>query len=207
MNLPVQHLSDEAIAACADGVLPSGAAVRAERHIAVCANCREAVHGQREAMRVLRTSVAPAMPTDLLDRLRSLPMTTPLRVAPVVLGDGGAPMFPAFGTSLLATAEPAPRASRGRFGSRSMMLAGATTALAVGFVGAGAGVPAHSSPAPPAQREVVPPSQAAVLFPTSSAAGSVTSDGVQMIVRQPSRAYHVGLRAPADAPDLLPGVR
>ncbi|MCW2604524.1 MAG: hypothetical protein JWN61_2659 [Pseudonocardiales bacterium] len=205
MNLPVQHLSDEAIAACADGVLPPGAQVRAERHIAMCINCSDAVHGQREAMRALRTSVAPALPMDLLDRLRSLPMTTPLRLTPVVLGDGGAPMFAAYGTSVLAAADPGPRTSRGRFGSRSMMLVGATTALAVGFVGAGTGaVPAHSSPAPPAQRTAVTPTQSSVLDSRSIVSGSTTTDGVHVIVRETA---HASLRAPADSVDRLPGAR
>lgn len=207
MNLPVQHLSDEAIAACADGVLPAGAQGRAERHIAVCPSCRDAVHGQREAMRALRTSVAPVLPSDLLDRLRSLPMTTQLRMTPVVIGDGGAPMFAAFGTHPQTATDARPRTGRGLFGSRSMMLAGATTALAVGFVGVGAGVPAHSSPAPPTQREVVAPSQDAVLYAGPTAAGSTYDGAAQVIVRQMTRADHAGLRAPSRVLDSLPGAR
>lgn len=209
MNLPVQHLNDEAIAACADGVLPAGARLRAERHLALCPGCSDAVRGQREAMKALRTSAAPALPSDLLDRLRSLPMTTPLRMTPVVIGDGGAQMFPAYGTSAL---EPAAggRERRGRFGSRSMMLAGATTALAVGFVGAGVGpVAAQDTERPPAQREVVRPAPAA----ESDASTAVTTAGMRVLVATTERtgAEHAGLRAEEPvagaAADRLPGAR
>lgn len=206
MNLPVQHLSDEAVAACADGVLPAGAQVRADRHTLTCPSCSEAVRGQREAMRALRTSVAPALPMDLLDRLRSLPMTTPLTLTPVVLGDGGAPMFPAYGTSVLAAAAPAaePRASRGRFGSRSLMLAGATTALAVGFVGGAGSAPAQSRPAPPAQRAVFAPPSAPLFGPSAAA---ITTGGTRVLVRQSPSERPAGPSSPADAASSLPGAR
>jgi Putative zinc-finger len=93
-----QHLSDEAVAAYADGVLSGAARERARRHAESCAECAHAVRVQREAMLALRTAPAPALPTDLLARLRAVPTTTPINVPPTVLGPDGTPMFPAYGT-------------------------------------------------------------------------------------------------------------
>lgn len=67
-----QHLSDEAVAAAADGVLTGHARDRATRHIAGCAECAHAVRVQREAAWALRTAPAPPLPVDLLDRLRTV---------------------------------------------------------------------------------------------------------------------------------------
>lgn len=168
MSLPVQHLSDEAIAAYADDVLGAGARDRAARHVASCAECAHDVRRQYEARDALRAAAAPAAPSALLERLRQLPMTAPLSGPPslrtVVIGDGGAPMFAAYGTvmpdaeqplsgmsasgmSVLA-GDPQPRRNpmsldrgrtRLRLGGRSLALAGATTVLAVGLVGGGIG--------------------------------------------------------------------
>jgi hypothetical protein len=99
MNLPTQHLSDEAVAACADGVLGATANARAQRHIAVCAECAQAVDAQREVARQLRTAPLPSLPNGLLDRLRAVPITTPLPNVDVSLGADGAPMFRTAATS------------------------------------------------------------------------------------------------------------
>jgi hypothetical protein len=99
MNLPTQHLSDEAVAACADGVLGATANGRAQRHIAVCAECAQAVDAQREVARQLRTAPLPSLPNGLLDRLRAVPITTPLPNVDVSLGADGAPMFRTVATS------------------------------------------------------------------------------------------------------------
>lgn len=93
-----QHLSDEAVAAYADGVLARHARERARRHAEACAECAHAVRVQREAVLALRTAPAPALPTDLLARLRAVPTTTPITITPTVLGPDGTPMFPAYGT-------------------------------------------------------------------------------------------------------------
>jgi Putative zinc-finger len=93
-----QHLSDEAVAAYADGVLTGAARERARRHAESCADCAHAVRVQREAVLALRTAPAPALPTDLLARLRAVPTTTPINIPPTVLGPDGTPMFPAYGT-------------------------------------------------------------------------------------------------------------
>ena len=74
MNFPVQHLSDEAVAAYADGVLGRTARMRAERHLADCPECAYAVSIQREAVFALRDAPPPALPSGLLDRLRAVPV-------------------------------------------------------------------------------------------------------------------------------------
>jgi hypothetical protein len=84
-----QHLSDEAVAAFADGVLGGHARDRAARHVNACAECRDAVQIQREAAYALRSAGAPALPTGLLDRLRTVPLTTPLTALPTVVGPDG----------------------------------------------------------------------------------------------------------------------
>jgi anti-sigma factor RsiW len=88
-----QHLSDEAIAAFADGVLRGLARERATRHTEKCPECRAAVKVQREAAWALRTAPAPALPTALVARLQSVPQTTPITPAPTVIGPDGSPML------------------------------------------------------------------------------------------------------------------
>jgi anti-sigma factor RsiW len=106
VSLQVQHLSDEAIAAFADGFLGAGARSRATRHVSGCAECARAVAVQREAAWALRSAVAPAPPSGLLDRLRSVPSTTALPSDTTYLAGDGTAVFPAFGTS--GYARPAP---------------------------------------------------------------------------------------------------
>ncbi len=101
-----QHLSDEAIAAFADGVLSGHARDRASRHAAGCPECAYAVAVQREAVWALRAAPAPALPTGLLDRLRSVPTTTPINVVPTTIGPDGSAMFAAFGTMTSAALVP-----------------------------------------------------------------------------------------------------
>jgi anti-sigma factor RsiW len=101
-----QHLSDEAIAAFADGVLRGHARDRAARHAAGCPECAHAVAGQREAVWALRAAPAPALPIGLLDRLRSVPATTPINTVPTAIGPDGSAMFAAFGTMTAAALVP-----------------------------------------------------------------------------------------------------
>ena len=89
-----QHLSDEAVAACADGVLSGHARDRAARHIAGCDECAQAVREQREAAWALRAAPAPPLPTGLLDRLRTVPQTTPLNLLPTAIGPDGSAVLP-----------------------------------------------------------------------------------------------------------------
>jgi anti-sigma factor RsiW len=101
-----QHLSDEALAAFADGVLSGHARERATRHTAGCPECAHAVAVQREAVWALRAAPAPALPTGLLDRLRSVPTTTPINVVPSTIAPDGSAMFAAFGTMTSAAFVP-----------------------------------------------------------------------------------------------------
>ncbi len=75
MSLPESHLAQEAIAALVDGELSGGAAGRAARHLAGCAQCRMAVAAQREAKAALQRDADVAVPGDLLSRLKAIPFT------------------------------------------------------------------------------------------------------------------------------------
>jgi hypothetical protein len=93
------HLSDEAVAAFADDVLRGGARQRAKKHCAECAECNYAVAVQREAIWALRTAPAPALSSDLLARLREVPVTTPIRTLPSTVDHEGTMMFASFGAA------------------------------------------------------------------------------------------------------------
>ncbi|CAN5393583.1 hypothetical protein BH10ACT8_BH10ACT8_22550 [soil metagenome] len=93
------HLSEDAVAAFADGVLGTAASARAARHCVECRECADAVRGQRETAMMLRSAAAPCLPTGLMDRLAGLPMSTslpPTRGLPTALGADGIPVFVAF---------------------------------------------------------------------------------------------------------------
>ncbi len=93
------HLSEDAVAAYADGVLSESATARAGKHCAECAECAQAVRVQRETAMMLRTASNPTMPAGLMDRLAGLPMSTPMPPPhsglPTVLNADGVPMFAA----------------------------------------------------------------------------------------------------------------
>ncbi|MDQ1736527.1 MAG: hypothetical protein QOH56_2778 [Pseudonocardiales bacterium] len=94
------HLSEDAVAAFADGVLAPTAASRAARHCAECPECADAVRGQRETALTLRSAATPCLPMGLLDRLAGVPMSAPLpppsRGLPTTLGADGVPVFVTF---------------------------------------------------------------------------------------------------------------
>jgi anti-sigma factor RsiW len=124
-----QHLSDEAVAAFADGVLTGHARDRATRHIDSCPECRQAVTVQREAAFALRAAAAPALPDALLDRLRTVPLTTSLTTLPTTLTSDG--------TTMLSTTSFAPMAAlvpeetvRGAHRMRPFITTAAIVALA-----------------------------------------------------------------------------
>lgn len=125
-----QHLSDEAIAAFADDVLTGSARERARRHTSACAECHYAVAEQRAAIWALRSAAAPALPLGLLDRLRDVPVNTPIRRVPTVVDERGTAMFATFAAPAAAFL-PAPAKARSR---RTAPLA--LTAASVVFVGA-----------------------------------------------------------------------
>jgi anti-sigma factor RsiW len=94
----LSHLSDEAVAAFADGVLSDTARQRAQSHMAGCAECSEAVYGQRAARAALRSALSPRLPAGLFERLRELPITAELPlVLPAALSAEGQPLFAAAG--------------------------------------------------------------------------------------------------------------
>jgi hypothetical protein len=153
-----QHLSDEAVAAYADGVLGGTARDRAGRHVRECAECNTAVRIQREAVAALRAAPAPPLPSSLAARLRSVPLTTPITTLPTAVGPDGSTMLATFG----AAAAFVPQTS-GMFGRRqdrsagrhhgkpmaltaaAVALAGALTAGSVAHAGAGGSGPGHAA--------------------------------------------------------------
>lgn len=139
-----QHLSDEAVAAFADGVLGGHARERATRHVNSCAECRQAVQVQREAALALRTASAPALPGGLLDRLRGLPMTTPVTTLPTVLTPDGTTMLSTLGSlgapMAAAAFVPSPAAPRSHPRIRPVVTTVAVVALA-GVLAVGSAAP------------------------------------------------------------------
>jgi anti-sigma factor RsiW len=93
-----QHLSDEAVAAFADGVLTGHARERARRHTAECPECAYSIAVQREAVWALRAAPAPSLPSGLFDRLLEVPITTPIRVQPTSIAPDGSTMFATLGS-------------------------------------------------------------------------------------------------------------
>jgi anti-sigma factor RsiW len=134
-----QHLSDEAVAAFADGVLAGSARERAARHLEGCPECRRAVRVQREAAAALRMAPAPALPTSLVDRLRTVPMTTPLPPPPTSVGPDGNAVLSTFAP--MAAFVPAPPRSkhRGRTYFTAAVLAGVTGAVVAATAGSASG--------------------------------------------------------------------
>ncbi|PZS33392.1 MAG: hypothetical protein DLM58_07895 [Pseudonocardiales bacterium] len=131
-----QHLSDEAIAAFADGVLSGHPRDRASKHSAGCPECAYAVAVQREAVWALRAAPAPPLPIGLLDRLRSVPTTTPIDVTPTAIGPDGSAMFAAFGTLASAALVPA-KPDDGRQHRVSPVLLTAAAIAAAGLLAVG----------------------------------------------------------------------
>jgi anti-sigma factor RsiW len=149
-----QHLSDEAVAAFADGVLSGHARDRASRHAAGCPECAYAVAVQREAVWALRAAPAPALPAGLLDRLRSVPSTTPINTVPTGVGPDGSAVFAAFGTMTAAAIVSPERAESRAHRIRPIAWTAAAVAVAgavaVGSTGQAAGhiqVPGTQNPA------------------------------------------------------------
>ena len=123
-----QHLSDEAVAAFADDVLTGLARERARRHTAGCPECNHAVAVQREAVWALRAAPAPSLPIGLLDRLRDVPATTPIRHVPTHVDEHGTTMFATIAAPAAFVAhQPAPRGLMRR--GRGVTLAVASAAV------------------------------------------------------------------------------
>jgi hypothetical protein len=156
--MSTQHLSDEAVAAFADGVLSGHARDRASRHTGECGECARAVRVQREAVFALRAAPAPALPVGLLERLRSVPVTTPIRSVPTAIAPDGSAMFAAFGT--MATAALVPPSGvmhRSRRLGPFVLTAAAVAAAGVLAVASSGGATAsQQEPSSPGQARVVP---------------------------------------------------
>lgn len=145
-----QHLSDEAVAAFADGVLTGHARSRAARHTQACPECAEAVRVQREAVLVLRTAPAPQLPGGLFDRLCGLPQVTPIASPPTVVMPDGSTMLSTSGAlgsvAAFVPEQPTPR-------GHSRLGAFGTTAAVVALAGAlAAGASVAGDDEPPAER-------------------------------------------------------
>jgi anti-sigma factor RsiW len=104
-----QHLSDEAVAAFADGVLTGHARERATRHINSCAECAHAVKVQREAAFALRSAAAPALPSSLRERLRTVPQTTEIPTLPTTVAPDGTAMLSTFAPMAALVPAESPR--------------------------------------------------------------------------------------------------
>jgi hypothetical protein len=140
-----QHLSDEAVAAFADGVLVGHARERATRHVNSCAECRQAVQIQRDAAWTLRAAAAPQLPSALLDRLRGLPQTTPITTLPTTIAPDGTTMLATFApVAALVPSQPVRRTHHLR--ARPYLTTAAVVALA-GALAAGS-VASQAEPAP-----------------------------------------------------------
>jgi len=153
--MSTQHLSDEAVAAFADDVLSGHARERASKHAMNCPECAHAVAVQREAVWALRSAQAPALPIGLLDRLRMVPSTTPLRMVPSAISPDGSAMFAAFGTvaafvppARRAAAQPDPRAATQPDPRVPAALPATLPATLTGAAVAAAGVVADASAGP-----------------------------------------------------------
>lgn len=83
------HLAADAVVAYVDRELPALPAQRAVAHLAVCAECRAAVAAQLATKSMVGETHEPLPSGDLLDRLRSIPMTTDLGRSELVLGVRG----------------------------------------------------------------------------------------------------------------------
>jgi anti-sigma factor RsiW len=147
-----QHLSDEAIAAFADDVLNGSARERARRHTASCAECNYAVTEQRAAIWALRSAAAPPLPSGLLERLREVPVTTPIRSVPTTVDDKGRAMFATFAAPAAAfvPTQSKPRGKRVRpivLTAASVAVVGALAASAAAADGAGSDDPNTGQPA------------------------------------------------------------
>lgn len=139
-----QHLSDEAVAAFADGVLGGLARDRAARHVVGCAECRAAVRVQREAALALRTASAPQAPAELFDRLRAVPLTTEMSTVPTAIAADGSTVLGTFAPmAAIVPAEPE-RSSRIRpyvTTAAVLTLAGALAGGSVASIAQSGGAP------------------------------------------------------------------
>jgi anti-sigma factor RsiW len=128
---PIDHLTIDAVVAYVDGEMSMIPFQRAAAHLARCAQCDAEVKAQVAARTRLRSAQSPAMPSSLLDALRSIPVALPMQAAETNRGtasshDGG-PRHP--GTP---HARPAQRSRRFRFLGAGALVAGLTVGALAG---------------------------------------------------------------------------
>jgi anti-sigma factor RsiW len=161
VNIPETHLAQEAVAALVDGELPPGPANRAAKHLFGCAQCRLAVHAQREAKEALHRAADVAVPGDLLSRLQAIPFTAEvpgggggtLAAGPdhlTVSGSNGSWSIP------LQSAHGFLSPDQARWFRRGVV--GTIAALGVGVAALGLALPSEGGGSPAPAREVARPS-------------------------------------------------
>lgn len=157
---PIDHLTLDAVVAYADGEMPMVSYQRAAAHVALCPQCDAEVRAQMTARSWLRAAQAPAMPSSLLDSLRSIPValpaTPPEAHRPADRAHGDRPALPAHPTSGATGVghRAVQRGRRFRFLGAGALVAGLTVGALVGSEPAGEVDPhsdgaqvAHVSPA------------------------------------------------------------
>ncbi len=82
------HLSLDAVVAFTDGELGLTAFQRAAAHVSRCPTCAAEVAEQDSARQQLRAAGCPAIPSGLLDSLRSIPIALPARSPRTASGSG-----------------------------------------------------------------------------------------------------------------------
>lgn len=127
----IHHLTLDAIVAFSDGEMSMVSFQRAAAHVARCPQCDAEVRAQLAARSCLRSAQTPAMPTSLLDTLRSIPVALP--ASPT---DGqpsqGYPRTGELGRPATPDQRAAHRGRRFRFLGASALVAGLTVGVLVG---------------------------------------------------------------------------
>lgn len=171
MTLSELHLAAEAIVAHVDGELAPVPRDRANAHLAGCAECRAAVAEQRRAKAALTVAPGPSPSTDLLARLRDIPMTTDLTPPGMVLSVqddqlvyGTAASVAPRGRAKRAARRTRTRPAESRPASKSVhrisrSFAGVAAAAVVGILAASATTTATSTGTGSPSRQVAPQNQ------------------------------------------------
>lgn len=167
MTIPDLHLAAEAVAAYVDGELATVPEHRAEAHLAVCAECRRSVVLQRHAKRVLLAAGEPAPSSDLLAKLRGIPLTADIGTPDMVLAVEGNTLFWGTGdaarrgggdTGRTHRAWSLPHPHRGPRTQRlGRGLVGAAAGIAVGMLASFSPAPASAGAGPAGGSSVVAP--------------------------------------------------
>jgi anti-sigma factor RsiW len=139
------HLNLDAIVAFADGEMPMVAYQRAAAHVSRCPECDAEVNQQIMARSWLRAADTPAMPTGLLDSLRSIPVAVPA-ARPV----DGVLVDPLSGRAIRSDEQA--RTSHNRWRFRFLGAGALVAGLAVGALALGAEQPDADTAVPNGQQ-------------------------------------------------------